>query len=86
MERAVITVTPAAGGWAVSGSYCDEPLMFQSGGEAERQARRLAQLATEEGVAVTILVHDRHGRLVATLAFAPAYAAAGMSKSNLIAA
>lgn len=67
MERLVIEVRPAAGGWSVSAEVVAGPLMFLSGARAEREACRLARAASAGGREAAVLVHDRSGRLVACI-------------------
>jgi hypothetical protein len=57
----VFHVSPLDGGWCVKICDTGEVLFFTTGGEAERQARRLA--ATYPGPS-EVRVHDREGRRV----------------------
>jgi hypothetical protein len=61
----VFEVSPFDGGWCVKICDTGEVLFFQSGGEAERQARKLA--ATYPGLA-DVRIHDRQGRRVGHVA------------------
>ena len=57
----VFHVAPFDGGWCVKICETGEVLFFETGGEAERQARRLA--AIHPGPS-EVRVHDRQGRQV----------------------
>lgn len=59
----VILVSPLANGWAVLCAGL-EPLVFQSGGRAEAQARRLAACLAQLGRAVQVRILDRSRNLV----------------------
>jgi hypothetical protein len=61
-----ISVTPAAGGWAVHAGLLDAPLMFLSGAKAEEKARALAEHIAATGRDAKVLVHDRSQALVGT--------------------
>jgi hypothetical protein len=55
----IFHVSPFDGGWCVKICETGEVLFFKTGGEAERQARRLA--AAYPGPS-EVRVHDRQGR------------------------
>lgn len=57
----VFHVSPFDGGWCVKICDTGEVLFFKTGGEAERQARRLA--AAYPGLS-EVRVHDREGRAI----------------------
>lgn len=57
----VFHVAPFDGGWCVKICDTGEVLFFETGGEAERQARRLAALHPGPS---EVRVHDRQGRQV----------------------
>jgi hypothetical protein len=67
MDRRVIVVRAAPGGWQVASDLFEGPLIFASGGGAEREATRLGQAAAEAGHDVSVLVHDLSDRLVACI-------------------
>ena len=67
MERLVIEVRAAEGGWAVTAEVIPGALMFLSGAQAEREASRLAKAASAVGREAAVLVHDRSGQLVACI-------------------
>ncbi len=55
----VISVKPVPGGWAVEAGLSAYPLVFLSGGQAERKARQLAQVVADQGYDAQVLIHDR---------------------------
>ncbi|WP_395443308.1 DUF2188 domain-containing protein [Caulobacter sp. UC70_42] len=57
----IFHVSPFDGGWCVKICDTGEVLFFKTGGEAERQARRLA--AAYPGPS-EVRVHDREGRRI----------------------
>jgi len=59
----IIWVSPLADGWAV---VCAgfEPLVFRSGGRAEAQARRLADVLARMGRSAQVRILDRARNLV----------------------
>lgn len=59
-----ISVAPIPGGWLVHASLIDNPLVFLSGAQAERAARRLAQAAAAAGFAVALEISTRDGCVV----------------------
>ncbi|MDO8902163.1 MAG: hypothetical protein Q7V15_12495 [Phenylobacterium sp.] len=65
----LITVTPVEGGWSVTSSLCDHPLMFMSGAHAEAKARSLAQLIATAGGDAQVVVHDRRNALIGTVRY-----------------
>jgi hypothetical protein len=67
MERLVIEVRAAEGGWSVTAEVFRGPLMFLSGARAEREACRLAKAASAVGRESAVLVHDRSGQLIACI-------------------
>ena len=72
LEAVIINVTPLEVGWYVD---CEQNLLqvFQSGGEAERSAVRLAAAFSKVGRPATVIVHDRRGVVAGTLDVAPGY-------------
>ncbi|HEY9219024.1 MAG TPA: hypothetical protein VIO94_13310 [Phenylobacterium sp.] len=54
-----ITVKPVQGGWAVEAGLSAYPLVFLSGGQAERKARQLAEVVAAHGHDAEVLIHDR---------------------------
>jgi len=63
----MITVRAVQGGWTVESALLGAPLMFLSGGRAERQAQRLAEAAIRLGRDVQVAVHDKLDALVALI-------------------
>ena len=57
----VFEVSPFDGGWCVKICDTGEVLFFQSGGEAERQARKLAAAYPDFA---EVRIHDREGRFI----------------------
>ncbi|MDB5467613.1 MAG: hypothetical protein JWQ46_2375 [Phenylobacterium sp.] len=78
MEKLVIDVRAAPGGWAVWSSVLAAPLVFLSGGKAERQAHCLAKAIALAGRWVEIAVYDRQHCLIAALQLEPAAPRAGV--------
>lgn len=69
MER--IQVLPAETGWMVDASLLESALVFRSGAQAERAARRLAQACVQAGVSAEVVVHLRDGSLAGRLHYGP---------------
>ncbi len=65
----VVTVRPVEGGWSVSSSLSDQPLMFMSGAAAEAKARSLAEVIAAAGGDVLVIVHDRRDVMVGTFRY-----------------
>jgi hypothetical protein len=65
-----ISVAPVQGGWRVTAGAC-EPLMFLSGGCAERQARALAQRLARLGYEARVEIHDRGDLLAGSFSYRP---------------
>lgn len=65
----VVAVTPVEGGWSVTSSLADHPLMFISGAQAEAKARSLAQLIAAAGGDAQVIVHDRRNTLIGTVRY-----------------
>lgn len=63
-----IAVRPLGGGWRLAAPGL-EPLVFSSGGLAERQARRIARGLAACGREAQVAVYDRRDVRVATLRF-----------------
>ncbi|MDB5441057.1 MAG: hypothetical protein JWM33_3484 [Caulobacteraceae bacterium] len=63
MEQ-LIEVSHANGAWLVEARGYFEPMIFRSGGQAEKVARRLAHCFAGIGRDARIQVHDRHNALV----------------------
>ncbi|HEY8571500.1 hypothetical protein [Phenylobacterium sp.] len=72
MDQVELSVRPAEGGWKIESSDGLEPLMFLSGGRAERSARALARVLSRAGKAVRLVIEDRGSRVVAQERFEPA--------------
>lgn len=66
MRTVLIRAVP--GGWMLDNDLTGAPLMFRSGGAAERKARELAHLHAAQGETAEVLVHDRTGELVGAIA------------------
>jgi hypothetical protein len=79
MEKLVIDVRAAPGGWAVWSSVLAAPLVFLSGGKAERQAHCLGKAIALAGRWVEIAVYDRQHCLIAALQLEPAAPRAGVA-------
>lgn len=71
MSEILLSVRPAAGGWTIESTEGVEPLLFLSGGVAERSARALAATLAESGAHVRLVVEDRASRVVGTAEFDP---------------
>lgn len=65
----VVSVTPVEGGWAVTSSLSDQPMMFLSGVQAEAKARSLAKLIANAGGDAQVIVHDRRNALVGAVRY-----------------
>ena len=63
MPHAEVRVTPIPGGWSVTASFNESPLVFKSGGRAEQAGRRLALAAAKSGQTVQLQIETRDGRL-----------------------
>ena len=63
-----LRIRAVPGGWMLDNDLTGAPLMFRSGGAAERKARELARLHAVQGEAAEVLVHDRAGDLVGAIA------------------
>ena len=63
MEQ-LIEVSHANGAWFVEAWGCLEPVLFRSGGQAEKVARRLACCLAQAGCDARIEVYDKHNALV----------------------
>ncbi|MDB5449358.1 MAG: hypothetical protein JWQ52_486 [Phenylobacterium sp.] len=79
MEKLVIDVRAAPGGWAVWSSVLAAPLVFLSGGKAERQAHCLGKAIALAGRWVEIAVYDRQHCLIAALQLEPAAPRGGVA-------
>jgi hypothetical protein len=77
MDPVAITVRAVQGGWAVESALVCAPLMFLSGGRAEREAHRLAQAMARLGRDVEVAVHDKLGALIALIELRAGGPAAG---------
>lgn len=67
IDPVMITVRAVQGGWTVESVLLGAPLMFLSGGRAERQAQRLAEAAIRLGRDVRVAVHDKVDALIALI-------------------
>jgi hypothetical protein len=67
MDPVTITVRAVQGGWTVESVLLGAPLMFLSGGRAERQAQRLAEAVIRLGCDVRVAVHDKVDALIALI-------------------
>ena len=65
----VISVTPVSGGWAVTSSLSDQPLMFLSGAQAETKARSLARVIAGAGGDAQVIVHDRRNVMIGAVRY-----------------
>lgn len=65
----IVSVTPVEGGWAVTSSLSDQPMMFLSGAEAEAKARSLARLIAAAGGDAQVIVHDRRNAMVGAVRY-----------------
>lgn len=65
----VVAVRPVEGGWSVTSSLSDHPLMFISGADAEAKARSLAQVIASAGGDAQVVVHDRRNTLIGTVRY-----------------
>lgn len=67
-----ITIRPAGDrGWMVEHESVDNPMVFRSGAEAERAAKRLAVQLADAGAATQITVTLRDGRVGARYVTGP---------------
>jgi hypothetical protein len=57
-----VTVRPLPSGWQVE-AFGHEPLVFSSGAQAERSARRLAEALAEKEGAAAVRIYLRDGAL-----------------------
>ncbi len=57
-----VTVRPLPSGWQVD-AFGQEPVVFSSGAQAERAARRLAEAMAEEEGAAAVRIYLRDGAL-----------------------
>ncbi|MDR6624054.1 DUF2188 domain-containing protein [Caulobacter segnis] len=62
--RSIFVVSPFDGGWSVRTSSAGEPMVFDTGGQAERRARALASEVRARGGEAEVWIHDRTGRFV----------------------
>jgi hypothetical protein len=60
MSPLTIIVAPVQATWVILCSMC-EPVLFVSGGAAEKAAKRRALALAKTGTACSIVVHDRTG-------------------------
>jgi hypothetical protein len=67
-EMAVV-VGPVPGGWSVRADRCAQPMMFLSGGRAERQARAIALRLAAVGHDARVDVRDRNGRIAGSVRY-----------------
>lgn len=67
-----IFVSPAEVGWLVDSSLLTAALIYRSGGQAERAAKRLAQACAACGFSAEVLVRLASGEVVGRLQYAPA--------------
>lgn len=65
----LISVTPAAEGWAVQSDAVAQEALFASGGQAERAARTLARRKASEGRAAEVRIYLRDGALAGVVAY-----------------
>jgi hypothetical protein len=67
-----VQVKPVGGGWIVDNDAALATLAFSVGAEAERSARRLAQLLAEERTdQAQVVVHDLRGVIVGSVVYGP---------------
>lgn len=66
-----IHVRPLPGGWIVDNDLSGGPLVFLSGGAAERKAKELAGVHARHGEQARVLVHDRVGVVVGSVVMGP---------------
>lgn len=59
----LLRIEPLAGGWILLCANNGLALIFRSGAEAERQARKLAMVLARCGFAPRLTIIDRAGRL-----------------------
>lgn len=67
----IIAVRPAAFGWSLRIDDQAGVLVFQTGGQAEATARRLAQRLAEAGQTTEVLIFLRDGSLAGRLRSTP---------------
>jgi hypothetical protein len=60
----LITVKPVQGGWSVEAGLNVYPLVFLSGGQAERKARQIAEVVAAQGHDAEVRIHDRQSAQV----------------------
>lgn len=65
----LITVKPVQGGWAVEAGLSAYPLVFLSGGHAERKARQLAEVVAGQGFDAEVRIHDRQSAPVGSFLY-----------------
>jgi hypothetical protein len=81
----LIAVRPAARGWMLERPFV-EPLVFNSGAQAERAARLYAEGLARAGLRVVLEIVLRDGRLGARLSFPPQGAAGADARERCEAA
>lgn len=69
--KITINVQPLRAGWALECSQFLEAQLFKSGGEAERNAVRLAAALTKLGWCAKIVIHDLGGGVAGLMEVAP---------------
>ena len=70
-----LSVKSEGAGWVVDSGSDFAPLWFRGGGQAETNARQLAQLLVSERDQTQVIVHDRKGAIVGSIVYGPAPAA-----------
>lgn len=62
-----VRVTAIPGGWMLDDEITGVPLVFRSGGAAERKAKELARLHARLGEPAEVVVQDRGGTVVGSV-------------------
>lgn len=66
-----LRIKAVPGGWMLDDPVSGAPLMFRSGGAAERKAKELARLHAGLGDQAQVLVQDRTGSVVGSVVVGP---------------
>ena len=72
-----IVIRPLDAGWMVELDRLDAPMVFNSGAQAERAARALAERLIDAGESAELIIHLRDGARAGRFVAAPAISRGG---------